>query len=78
MRATRSFVCCFYTQDFHFRFKVFHQRVYQVLVYVAFTEAPPCWLQLPPTLNELLPRLAEGDSEEKESISKFEIVFMTM
>ena len=43
------------------------RRVYQVLVKVAFTEAPDCWDQLPRTLKELF--LAEGE-EEKESISR--------
>ncbi len=51
------------------------RRVYQVLVKVAFTEAPPCWDQLAPALKEFWPRL-EADSEEKESISNFGVVFM--
>jgi hypothetical protein len=41
---------------------------------VAFTDAPPCWLQPPPMLKELF--LEEGDAEEKESISKFEVVLI--
>ena len=60
----------FYTNDCYFRFMK-PRRVYQVLVKVAFTEAPDCWDQLPPTLKEFWPRLEEAESEEKESISNW-------
>ena len=41
---------------------------YQVKVTRPSIEAPPPWLQPPPTLKDP-PRLAEGVSEEKDSIS---------
>ena len=44
---------------------------YQVKVTRPSTEAPPPWLQPPPTLTEPPRRLAEGDSDEKESFFTF-------
>jgi hypothetical protein len=45
-----------------------------VYLYPTLTAAPPCWLQLPPTVREWF--FEEDSEEEKESISKVVVVFV--